>query len=84
MPERRFKNSWSRIERATYHLAAFQAEWNRIAQATRGSVVRYDEDSGWYIASLTADETTREAIRSTTLPLILGEFAYQLRAALMD
>jgi hypothetical protein len=82
MSEPRFKNSWSRIERATHHLAAFKAEWNRIAQATRSTVIRYDEDSGWYVASLTADDATREAIRKTILPLILGEYAYQLRAAL--
>jgi hypothetical protein len=78
----RFRNSWSRIERATSHLAAFQAEWNRIGQIRFGSVVRYDEDSGWYVASLTADDATREAIGKTPLPLILGEYAYQLRAAL--
>lgn len=80
--QRRFKNSWSRIERAIHHLAAFQAEWNRIAQTTRSTVVRYDEDSRWFVASLIADDATREANRKTILPLILGEYAYQLRAAL--
>lgn len=80
---RRFKNSWSRIERATSHLAEFQAEWNRVAgQNHFDSLIRYDKHSGWYIASLTADYATRESIRKTTLPLILGEYAYQLRAAL--
>jgi len=79
---KRFKNSWSRLERAAHHLAAFQAEWNRIGQYRFGSVVRYDKDSGWYIASLTADDAMRDSIRKTTLPLVLGEFAYQLRACL--
>jgi hypothetical protein len=83
MSERRFKNSWSRIKRATERLAAFQAEWNALlANNPFGTVVRYDEDSRWYVASLTASETTRKRIADTTLPLILGEFAYQLRAAL--
>lgn len=79
---RRFKNSSIRLSRATDHLAAFQLEWNRLAKNRFGSIVKYDEDSGWYIASLTADEDVRCAVRTTSLPLILGEFAYQLRAAL--
>src|SRR5271170_6883087 len=80
---RRFKNSWSRLDRATNHIAAFQTEWNLLlSQDPFGSVVRYDQDNGCYIASLTASETSREAIRNTSLPLILGEYAYQLRAAL--
>jgi hypothetical protein len=83
IPEWRFRNSWSRLERAALHLAAFQAEWNQLlAQNSFGSIVRFDQDSRWYIASLTASDATREAIRKTPLPLILGEFAYQLRAAL--
>ncbi len=81
-PQRRFKNSWSRIDRAAEHIAAFQTEWSRVAQAARSTVVRYDKDSGWYVASLAADEAIRDSIRGTTLPLILGEYAYQLRAAL--
>jgi hypothetical protein len=82
LSQRRFKISWSRIERATGHLAAFQVEWNRIAQATRSTIARYDKDSGWYIASLKPDDATRESIKKTILPLILGEYAYQLRSAL--
>lgn len=80
--QRRFKNSWSRLDRATDHLKAFQAEWNRIAQATRSTVTRYDKDSKWYIASFAPDNVMRESLRKSTLPLILGEYAYQLRAAL--
>jgi hypothetical protein len=83
MSERRFKNSWNRLDRATFHLSAFQAEWNRLlAHNPFGSIVRHDENTGWWVASLTADDVTREAIENTTLPLILGEYAYQLRAAL--
>lgn len=70
------------MERAADHLSAFQTEWSRVAQAARSTVVRYEEDSGWYIASFNPTAAIREAIRKTTLPLILGEFAYQLRAAL--
>jgi hypothetical protein len=36
----------------------------------------------WYVASITADDAIRDRIRNATLPLILGEYAYQLRAAL--
>ncbi|MBB6144009.1 hypothetical protein HNQ77_001958 [Silvibacterium bohemicum] len=83
MGERRFKNSWSRIKRARDHLVAFQCEWNAVlANNPFGSVVRYDEDSSCYVASLTASETTQKRIADTILPLILGEFAHQLRAAL--
>lgn len=79
----RFKNSLSRLERARHHLAAFKTEWDRLlAQNRFGSAVRRDDDSGWYIASITSDNVTRHAISNTTLPLILGEYAYQLRAAL--
>jgi hypothetical protein len=71
------------MERAEHHLKTFQTEWALLlAQNPFGSIVRYHEDSGWYVASLTADEATRKRISDTTLPLILGEFAYQLRAAL--
>jgi hypothetical protein len=83
MGVKRFRNSWSRLERAKYHLAAFQVEWNGLlSQNPFGTIVKYDEDSGWYTASFTADEASRERIGNTQLPLILGEFAYQLRAAL--
>jgi hypothetical protein len=78
----KFKNSAIRLRRADDHLASFQAEWNTLAQNRFGSVCRYDRDSGWYIASLTASDSVRESVRNTPLPLILGEFAYQLRAAL--
>jgi hypothetical protein len=80
--QQRFKNSWSRIDRAKYHLAAFQTEWNRLAKASRSTITRLDKDSGWYTASFVVDESLRCAIKMTTLPLILGEYAYQLRAAL--
>src|ERR1035441_1769753 len=82
MAEKRFKNSWSRLDRATDHLAAFQKEWNRLTQSGFGSIVRDDQDSGWYVASLTASDAIRDAVRKTPLPLILGEYAYQLRACL--
>ena len=83
MAERKFKNSWSRLERATQHLAAFQAEWNALfSENPFGSVVRYDKDTGWFTASITADEAIKKRIANTTLPLILGEYVYQLRAAL--
>ncbi len=80
---RKFKTSSLRLGRATEHLAAFQAEWDRLAKNRWKSVVRYDKDSGWYTASLApADDSVLVTIRNTPLPLIVGEFAYQLRAAL--
>lgn len=82
MPEFRFRNSWTRIKRATEHIEAFQTEWNAVAKGPFTTIATYDEDSAWYTASLTAEEAIRERIRNTSLPLILGEYAYQLRAAL--
>jgi hypothetical protein len=79
---RKFKASSLRLVRATEHLAAFQAEWNRLAKNRWDSIVRYDKDSGWYIASLTPEDSVLDSIRNTPLPLIVGEFAYQLRASL--
>jgi len=83
MSEPKFKNSWSRLDRATEHLAAFQAEWDALFQKdSLTTVARYDEDSGWYVASVALEEATQERIRNNRLSLVLGEFAYQLRAAL--
>ena len=83
MAERRFKNSWSRVQRAADHLTTFQNECKALfALFPRNPVVKDNQDSGWFVASLTADEATRTKIADTILPLLLGEFAYQLRAAL--
>lgn len=83
MSERQFKNSWSRLERATEHLTAFQAGWNRLTEDGFSTVAAYDKDGGWYVARVIPNNpAVREALRQTTLPLILGEYAYQLRAAL--
>jgi hypothetical protein len=81
--DRRFKNSWSRLNRAAHHLAAFQAEWRSLFPDNGPTIViRYDNDSGWFIANVSFDELFRERIRNNVLSLIIGEFAYQLRAAL--
>ncbi len=80
--ERKFKNSWRRLDRARYHLSAIQLEWYRLANAPRGTVTRHDEQSGWYTVSFDPSEEARCRAKTTELPLILGEFAYQLRAAL--
>ena len=83
MAERKFKNSWSRLSRAEEHLASFQHEWHTLLTKDGfAPVTRYDKDSGWTIASAIPNVATEERIRDNTLSLVVGEYAYQLRAAL--
>ena len=79
----RFGNSWARLDRAAAHLSAFTAEVNSLfADDSPATVCRYDKDSGWFIASFVLADGTIETIKRNTLALELGEYAYQLRAAL--
>lgn len=83
MAEKRFKNSWARTERAAMHLIAFKSEWERVFSDNGiTTVARYDEDSGWRIAAMSVPAAMRERLDRNTLALELGEYAYQLRAAL--
>ena len=82
-PDRRFKNSWKRIERAKDHLTAFNSEWEGIfADRSITVVARYDENSGWFVASTSVPASTKERIDRNNLALEIGEYAYQLRACL--
>jgi hypothetical protein len=79
--ETRFKNSWARLDRAADHANAFAREWAVYADGGFSTIARYDEDSGWFIASVSL-AIPFDTAKQTTMALELGEFAYQLRAAL--
>jgi len=80
---RKFINSWKRLKRAGDHLLAFKAELDAIfADNGLTTVTRHDKDSGWDIAAIALPESSIERIRDNELSLKLGEYAYQLRAAL--
>ena len=65
------------------HLSAFRAEVSAILTDDSPPIVcRYDKDSGWFIAGFVLPDAMIERIRKNTLSLELGEYAYQLRAAL--
>ena len=79
----KFKSSTARVERAMTHLAALKSEFEAIfANDAISTVCRYDKDSGWSIASIVLSSATIERIEKNVLALELGEYAYQLRAAL--
>ena len=79
----RFKNSRRRVERATLHLQALVQEWKSLlAEESVSPVVRYDEDSGWYIASVELSRIEIAKVERSNFVLEIGEIAYQLRAAL--
>src|SRR5580658_215611 len=81
--ERKFKNSWRRLDRAADHLVAFNAELGAILGDNGISTIsRHDKNSGWDIAAIALPEPVIERIRKNKLSLELGEYAYQLRAAL--
>ena len=82
MPER-FKNSRSRLERAGQHRRAFEEEWASLFQGERTITKAMDKQHpGWWIVSLNLTPDCIARIRANQLSLRLGEFAYQLRAAL--
>ena len=65
------------------HLAAFKAEFAAIfADVGISTICRHDKGSGWFVASVSLPRATIERIERNILPLEIGEFAYQLRAAL--
>jgi hypothetical protein len=81
--KRKFRNSWRRLDRAAHHLLAFNAELSAIlADDAFTTITRYDKDSAWDIAGILLSESAIKLIRDNRLSLELGEYAYQLRAAL--
>lgn len=71
------------MDRARTHLSAFVREWAAIFVDNEPSTVcSKDKDHGWFNATFVLPEVMCERIKKNVLPLELGEFAYQLRAAL--
>ena len=79
----RFTNSWARLDRAASHLTAFKDEFRAILNdESPPAVCRYDKDSRWFAARFVLPKASVERIKRNVLSLELGEYAYQLRAAL--
>ncbi len=73
-----FPESWKRIDRAGFHLKSFQTEWERVANPNSYEFVT-EPNSDWTAGSLQA---RAKGSRENTLALELGEFFYNMRAAL--
>ncbi len=79
----RFQNSRDRLNRAYTHYQSLLLEWHSILDDKSATpVVRKEKDTGWGVASAVLTPETIIRIQSNKLSLILGEIAYQLRAAL--
>jgi hypothetical protein len=79
----RFKNSRNRLDRATHHAKAFTAEWDAILHDESCiPVFIKNPNTGWYDVLVHLSPDSAERIERNTISLELGEFAYQLRAAL--
>lgn len=79
----RFKNSRNRVQRAADHAIAFADEWDIVlGNNTTRSKLRADETPGWWAIFGSLTPTAQERADRNILSLELGEFAYQLRAAL--
>ncbi|TCK74134.1 hypothetical protein [Acidipila rosea] len=78
MDRRSFPDSWKRLDRAVFHLKAFQAEWERICSPDAYEFVT-EPDSDWTFG---ATRAVAKFSRENTLALELGEFFYNLRSAL--
>ncbi len=73
-----FTDSWKRIERAVVHGKAFKAEWESLIQPESYRVF-IEMESDWTSGVAKA---VPHVIPKNDLALELGEFFYQLRAAL--
>jgi len=73
-----FPENWKRLDRALLHLEAFQTEWKRVTGPDAYDLVT-EANSDWTAGCLRA---RRKLPSENTLALELGEFFYQLRAAL--
>ena len=81
--EFRFRNSRNRLHRARAHHYAFDKEWQSLVNPENTSAeIRKDKEPGWNIVSARLPPERIESIKRNQLSLILGESAYQLRAAL--
>ena len=79
----RFKNSMDRVKRAAYHSRALDSEWKAILGSPDTQTYLCDRrHPGWFTVIAALGSSAREQFAENTLALELGEFAYQLRAAL--
>jgi len=82
-PEQRFKNSISRLERASLHRKTFESEFASLFEGEESrAIVGKNKGSGWWLIRLGLSAETIAKIKRNQLSLELGEFAYQLRSAL--
>ncbi len=78
MDRKFFPESWKRIERAALHLKAFQAEWERVTHPDTYEFAT-EPNSDWTLGCL---RVRAKGSRENSLALELGEFFYNMRAAL--
>lgn len=78
MDRKIFPESWKRLDRAALHLKAFQTEWERITEPKSYEFVT-EPSSDWTLGCLRAKAKNS---RENSLAHELGEFFYNMRAAL--
>ena len=78
MERKFFPESWKRLDRAGLHLKAFQAEWERVTHPDAYEFVT-EPNSDWTAGSVTFKSRIS---RENSLAFELGEFFYNMRAAL--
>jgi len=78
MDRKFFPESWKRLDRAGVHLNAFQAEWERITEPNSYEFVT-EPNSDWTYGRIRA---SAKVSRENSLAHELGEFFYNMRAAL--
>ena len=78
MKPRLFVDSWKRIDRAIKHGKAFKAEWDRVVNP-ESYTTSISVNSDWTHGSI---KSVTNIVPENDMALELGEFFYQLRAAL--
>jgi len=73
-----FPESWKRLDRAGLHLKAFQSEWERVTDPNSHEFLT-EPNSDWTLGSV---RIRAKSSRENCLALELGEFFYNMRAAL--
>lgn len=79
----RFSNSRKRVLRAAEHARSFATEWSLLLENDSFTPkIRADIRPGWYVLFVHFSPKTANRLSEDSLALEIGEFAYQLRAAL--
>jgi hypothetical protein len=78
MDRKFFPESWKRFDRAVTHLEAFQAEWQRVTDPNSYEFVT-EPNREWTYGCI---RIRAKSSRENSLALELGEFFYNMRAAL--